>query len=652
MRLLLSLAFVLVLWPLAANAQPRAPRYDIVVDLRPADARVRVEGEVRVPIGDAPAEEVLLSINRAFRDVRFASPGVTLSVAPHGGFTDYALRPSRPFPAHRDAVVRFSYVFDPDTRVSYFYSGPEGSFASGVNVAWYPQLVGARPDGVGRVRLQMPAGLTAIVNGRQNARNRAKSGAEVSFNFTRPTAFSFAVGRYHMTSSPGAQPVQVASLTPRAHAAMYAQNVRNLIGFYHDLFVPFPYGAMAVVEVPEAAARRSGFSGQSENGMIWVTSTFLSRHFSWAYYGHEIGHQWWGQLVRKDVDSQSGFYMPDEATAQWAGLQAVAHFEGEAAAERYRRTGYPFYALLQNGLGYLSLVAANQDELLDAPRGGHSHLIANSKGFLVLDHLADTIGRDRFRRALRRYLTEHAFASGSWSDVKAALQAEAGSDLSWFFGQWAARPGAPDWILQWTQNGAAVSGAVTQSAPFYRARLEIETRGPCGVQSHWLDVDEAETAFRFDAPCAMESVTLDPHYRVLRWTPAFHALAEAHAPFARWVVADEYPQLGDEIAQRLQRVPANDPYGLTFALNFDLGRAYVFERRWAESLRAWQAAVASPNAPRDDLPVAFAFMAQAAHGAGDAKTLRHAATAARAAEASASAPTGAPERVADVEAQN
>ncbi len=654
MRFLLALALVLTLAASSVSAQTRTgapvPRYDMSIDLRAADGRVRVEGELRIPARDTPTPEISLSVNRAFTDVQFTVLGNPVQATAIGGYTDYLLRPAQPFPAHREIVVGFSYTFDPATRVYYFYSGADGAFASGINVAWYPQVVGQAPDGVGRLRVLTPPGFSVVVNGIQSASARIRDGRNARFRFRAPTAFSFAAGPFTTYRGDGAAPVRVLSLRPRAHAPMYANNVQRLIAFYGDLFVPFPYRSFAIVEVPEAAATRSGFSGQSENGMIFVTSRYLSRHFSWAYYGHEVGHQWWGQLLRKDMESQSGFYMPDEAVAQWGALQAVEHFEGAASAERFRRTGYPFYVMMQNGLGYLSAVAADQDEALDAPRGSQSHQSANSKGFLVLDHLADAMGRERFANALRTYLRAHANGAGSWTQLKEAFAAEAPDIMTWFAPQWFARRGAPDWSLRWSQRGGEVTGAITQATPFYRAMLDVELRGSCGARTERVLVDGAETPFRFTADCALEDVLLDPHYRVLRWTPEYRALARAQAPLARWRAADEYPQLGEEVAQALRAAPADDRYGVVFALNASLGRAYAYERRWPEAVQAWTAAINAPVIPPNERAPAYAALARALREAGDREGV--AAAVARAIEEDARTipPTGAAERARDVEA--
>lgn len=632
----------------------QVPTYSLTVDLRPPDGRVAIEGTVRLPVGPAALPELVLSINKAFRRVRLAvvdppPADNPATVAEHGGFTDYLLRPARPFEAGREVVVGFAYELDPTVPVSYFHAGPDGAFGSGINVAWYPQVQqpAGRPEGVGEVRFRQPPGWTVVANGRQPAASRAQGGPAV-FSFALPTAFAFAAGRLQGHSASAGPPVEVLLLSARAYADDYAMRVQRVLGFYDQEFGPFPYESFAVVEVPEDGARRSGFTGQSESGMIWVTPRYLERPFSFAYYGHEIGHQWWGQLVSKRFDSDSGVYMPDEAVAQWGSLQVVAAFEGEAAAERYRRTGYPGYSSLQNGLGYLSLLTAGIDEVIDGPRRGTSHLVANSKGFLVLDHLAELIGRDRFAAALRGFLRRYAYRSASWPELKSALQAAASQDLSWFMEQWFSRPGAPDWSLQWQQEGGIVSGAVTQAEPYYRATVEVVAAGEeCGQRSLRLEVRGPSTPFEVAMPCPAQSVALDPHFRVLRWTPEYRALARAHVPFAHWAISDSYPALHDEIAGLLDTIETPDLVGLAFALHHDLARVHQYEQRWPPALAELRAAVSSPVRPRDELPWVYASLALAASKVGDLETMRTASTAARTADALATAPTGAVERVMD-----
>jgi aminopeptidase N len=145
-------------------------------------------------------------------------------------------------------------------------------------------------------------------------------------------------------------------LRPRATVDEYVDGCRRSIEVLSNEFGPYPSGEFAIVEVPEVQARAAGFTGASVASFIMVTGTFLDQRFNLAYYGHEIAHQWWGNLIRHT--GARGRMMLDEAMAQFGSLRAVETIEGEESAERYRRTGYPGYIEAQSGLGYLRVLAS------------------------------------------------------------------------------------------------------------------------------------------------------------------------------------------------------------------------------------------------------------------------------------------------------
>ena len=639
--LMLALAAAAVALPAAAGAPPvAAPRYDMTVRLLPQDHRIEVRGTLRVPPADVPRETLVLSVNRAFDQVVFSLPGETgaLRVGKAGGYTDYALRPARPFPAHREIVVGFAYRSDGSVPASYLALDASGAFASGVNVAWYPQLQAPAwtPRGVGTLRFELPAGWSALASGRE-----AEAGSS-TFAVDTPTAFAFAAGPYTVVrAATGAVPVSVYLLDPARDGAHYAAAASRVLDALATTFGPYPFVRFAIVEVPEAAATRSGFSGQSEAGMIWVTPRFLTPSFNTAYYGHEIGHQWWGQLVEKDYASTSGFYMPDEAMAQYGSLEAVRRIEGEAAAERYRRTGYPNYVALQNGVGYLSLLAAGVDEAIDGPRQPTSHLLANSKGMLGLSALADLLGRERFNATLRDFLQAHAHQQVSWPQLKSALQAATPLDLAGFLQQWFARSGAPDWQLQWRQEGGVLALDVAQAPPAYALSVAAEAVGACGRMRWTIALAGERTRATRAFACRAEAVTLDPEFRVLHWTPEYRALAAAQVPYAHWTLRDADPELDAEMAAALQAVAQPDVAGAAFAIQYQWGRACAFDKRWADARRHYEAALAQPVRRADDLPWVHVRLAWAARELGDTAAMQAAANAALAAEARLATPTGA-----------
>ena len=87
---------------------------------------------------------------------------------------------------------------------------------------------------------------------------------------------------------------------------------------------------------------------------------------------------------------------------------------------------------------------------------------------------------------------------------------------------------APEYQLTWKQSGNKVSGTITQVAPYYRATLQIEIQGGKDQRLvREVRVSGAETEFTAPVKFRVQSITLDPHYLVLRWTPEYRAAAEA-----------------------------------------------------------------------------------------------------------------------------
>jgi aminopeptidase N len=160
--------------------------------------------------------------------------------------------------------------------------------------------------------------------------------------------------------------------------------------------------------------------------------------------------------------------------------------------------------------------------LSDLPADEKFRDVAYNKGFFVWDMLSREIGRRKFQHILRNITRRYAFQRLTIKELWRAIEANAGRDLSWFYNQWFERMGAPDFHLTWKQEGTVVHGAITQRAPYYRATLEVELAGDNEQRfSRSVRVNGPQTRFVLSARFRVGSVTLDPHYLVLRWTPEY-----------------------------------------------------------------------------------------------------------------------------------
>jgi hypothetical protein len=156
-----------------------------------------------------------------------------------------------------------------------------------------------------------------------------------------------------------------------------------------------------------------------------------------------------------------------------------------------------------------------------------------SKGFLVHDLLARTVGRDRFRTFVKGFLTTHRFQDVTWQQFEDALIASVGEDVRWFVEQWYDRQGMPEWTFNWTQQDGRVRGVITQFMPFYRAELDVLIEGSGQSVREHVRIDGARTEFARGVAFPVVSVKLDPDYEIPHDTAERRAEADIMAPIAR-----------------------------------------------------------------------------------------------------------------------
>jgi hypothetical protein len=633
-----------------ARAAGPAPHYELDVKLLPDAHRLEASGTVRLPAADGERAELKLTLNDVMRDfvVEVVEPSASAGrarVEKKG--RSWVVTPPRAIPAGAAVVLRFSYSGGERGAVV-FYLGPEGTFASGINTAWYPQAEGGR--GTGTLRFDVPAGYKVHAAGARRTSAEEEARGRFRFDIESPVYFAFGAGRYTVRrSTRGRIPVSAHLLRPRASVDEYLDGCSKVLDVLVKEFGPYPHAEFALVEVPNEQAEKAGFAGASVDGFIYANSFFLDQEFNLAYYGHEIGHQWWGNLIRAEGDS--GLYMLSEGLSQYGSVRVVEEIEGAEAAARYRRRRYPGYAFNQGGAGYLQLAAAGFDSRLDElPRKPLSHLLANSKGFIVLDMLSREVGRERFRRAVGGFVRRHAGGRVTWAQFRRAVEAEARRDLGWFFRQWVEGTGAPVWELEWTQGRGRLRGRVTQRPAHFRApAVELLIEGAGGEKlSRRISIAGARTEFDWPLKFTARAVVLDPLFEVLHYTPETFAEASALAPYTRAdrLIADEkYYQARAHLKAALAGAPREDAHGLRFMLEYGLARVARARKEWKTARAHFEAALAAPVKRAELLPIIYLRLADVARSLRDKELMRRALDAAVAADAA----TG--DRVATTEAR-
>lgn len=501
-------------------------QYDLSIKILPDNHRIEVIGTWSLPPARTERDQIEFYLSPKMEGLRVqllepkvSAPLNLQSNQEEGGDTKWIFKPTLPIPAGQSVLLQFSYSSD-GKPAPQFNVSPEGSFAGGGGELWYPQAAFKNRE-VGTLRFKVPVGETAFSNGMLESTPQQKSRGEFIFRVTEPSKFAFASGKYTVTRREGAVPFNLYLLRPRKQAGTILDGCARALAFLTSLFGKFPYREFSLVEVNFPTIVR----GTSEFGGIFADRSKLDE-FDLAYWGHEMGHQWWG-LVIKSAPNTTGQMMLSEGVTQFGGLLAVEAVEGQTAADEFRRNGYRgkgqsakyYFQLLRSGSDFplTAYIPKNQNETLTM------HKLANSKGFILLDMLSRRIGRGRFAAILRQFVQQKANQTTSWQEFQQAIEAGAGQDIHWFFEQWFERTGAPDYQVTWKQVGRTVRGIVSQPAPYSRAPLEMEVNGSSRRLLRTIEIVNGQTEFRWKVPFKVNSVILDPHYKVLRWTPEFHS---------------------------------------------------------------------------------------------------------------------------------
>ncbi|HEX3761981.1 MAG TPA: M1 family aminopeptidase [Kofleriaceae bacterium] len=594
-----------------ASPAPALPRYTMDIALVPATHELRVTGTLVVP---APGTTVTLALMDAMTDVELTStPAGAWSAAspprPGAGKLDRTLT----LPAGaREVAIRFSYVSHVETRFVY-HVGEDAMFAGGADTAWYPQLPDTRS--IGTLRFHAPERYRFVAGG--SATDRSAAGERVTtVAYTRPSMFSFVAAEFIERSQGGVVPMRAYLLRDRPGIAAYLDGCTRALAVLSREFGAYAYDGFALVELPTETAEAAGFDGAGFEGFMASTSDTLDAPFNLAFFGHELGHQWWGNLVTKQGDE--GGMLLDEGLAQYGSLRVVEELAGPAAAEAYRRRGYPGYNMDQSGLGYLRSAAAGLDEPVAAANAGYTrltHMLSNSKGLLAFDHLSRLIGRDRFSAALREITARHAFGSIAWRDVRAVVEAHAGRDLGPVFARWFDRTGAPDWTVEWTPGGRTARGVIVQRGAPYQLELDVALIGARDSITRRIAIAGERTPFAFDAPFDVERVELDPHFTVLHWTPEYRVEAEAFIDYTRActkLFAGETEAAAAQFRAALDQTPADEPHGVRFKLQLMYALLLYMRGELGPAREQLTAALAGPVRPADSVAWAYARLAQIA----------------------------------------
>ena len=340
----------------------------------------------------------------------------------------------------------------------------------------------------------VPAGMECLSNGKLISREEIAGGEagkqRVRFHWKQEKShvsylMTLVVGRFEVTREQWrGRPVTYYVPPDQAvdTARTFGRTV-EMLDFFSDTFgIEYPWEKYAQVVVEQ-------FTG---GGMENTSATTLYRgvmHDKRAMLdstpdrliAHELGHQWWGDLVT--CRNWSHLWL-NEGFATYSEVLWYEHKLGRDEAD------YLLYSKSRSGRSGTALTRPIVDRHYPSPRSMFDSRVYPKAGW-VLHMLRHRVGDDAFFRALKRYGTVYAYQVAETGELRRTFERLLGHSLERFFFDWTERPGHPVLLVSSSYDSASK-----------QMRIEL-------VQEQDSDAFQFPLTVSFSVPGRSEAVRLD-----------------------------------------------------------------------------------------------------------------------------------------------
>jgi aminopeptidase N len=352
----------------------------------------------------------------------------------------------------------------------------EGVFIEPVDVftnrtSWYPRPV-LDDHATAALRFDVPVGFSAVTGGARVSARVSGSRTLVEYRQDRPTKYiTAAVGRFQEAGGRDTGAVRLRAFgvaRTKGEAGGLVERSSRILAFFSEQFGPCPYPDLDLLLIEGEAPGGHAPAGMMllQRRPLLVRQALRDDPASFPeepdfFLAHELAHQWFGQSVAGANYRERWL---SEGLAQHAAALWVRQSRGE---EAFRRV-----------LARLARWALKYDEAGAIHLGyrvGHLQgdaqayrAVVYDKAAYVFHMLRGVVGELAFQRGLSTYLEAHRYSKANADDLREALEAASGKDLSAYFRAWVYGTG----VARLTYNSRverAVSG--------YRVILDVEATG-------------------------------------------------------------------------------------------------------------------------------------------------------------------------------
>lgn len=272
---------------------------------------------------------------------------------------------------------------------------------------------------------------------------------------------------------------------------------------------------------------------------------------------HELGHQWFGDLV---TCYNWGDAWLNESFATYMQMMYFEHSRG--------RNGYDWEiddamrSYFQEARRYKRPLSTKLYPNGDAMFDSHTY----PKGGVILHTLRRQLGDEAFFAGLNAYLTKWRHTPVESAQLRRSFAEATGINAEPFWAQWIEKPGHPVLDYSWKYDAGSVKLTVKQiqdtsdGTPIYDIQTKVglvpDGIGKSGMSYAPIHLSKLEDTFEIPMASKPLALVLDPEHEFLREIPALHWAPEE----LRFIMLDSpnAPDRTEAMRQLLQNNPSDD----------------------------------------------------------------------------------------------
>ncbi|MAT15115.1 MAG: hypothetical protein CMJ46_07575, partial [Planctomyces sp.] len=460
------------------------------------------------------------------------------------------------------------------------------------NRYWFPCFDHPHERQSTEVIITTQAGYSVLSNGKLLSKTDLEETEQVRFHWKQDASHvsylvTLVVGKFEIVEELWKDtPVQYYVPPKRAEdVARTFGRTTEMIEFFSSKFgIEYPWEKYAQVVLYNftSGGMENTSATSLHDGTLIDARAELDTSSDWLI-AHELGHQWWGDLVT--CKDWSHIWL-NEGFASYCEVLWDEHHQG--ADERD-------YHLFQES-GRARSGSALTQPIVDRRYEHPTRMFdvrAYPKGCWVVHMLRREVGDEDFFRCINRYGIEYSFNTAETDDLRKVFERLLGLSMERFFYDWTERPGHPELKIKTSYNNAnsqvRIEVEQTQQWEPFHFPLKIEVRGK-GEEKAVLDefITDKQAVYFLNLPSAPQLVRVDPDYSLLavieedKSRALWKTQLESAPSIVERIRAAEHlaSSAASENLKLLKDALTNDPfYGVQIEIAKALGKTKVPEAR-------------------------------------------------------------------------